>query len=181
MHTYSNEFEEARQRTARLGLNCPKIHASEKRLITDLNGLANVAARNIGQRTPQEIVGQCFSIHADLIPALEQFFNSPVYFTIGWIEDPPEKFHELAEERIESLLHTASQKPTFNLHAWLTLPSMEIMDFVFPTTLAVVRGKPDQFGSAICKHPSDFTGGLQFHPMLIGVDFLLRIGALTMR
>lgn len=178
MNTYRQEFEEAIRRTEKFGLSCPKIQFSEERQITDLSKLSEVFVRTIGQPGLKEIVAQCLSMHYRLLPAYERFFGSPVYFTIGWVLDPPHEFHKITDTEISSLLDNGIKGLTVNIHAWLTLPSMEVLDFVFPTSLAFIQKKPENYGLVISKHPSDFTGGFQFHPMLIGVDFLRKIGAL---
>lgn len=182
MNNYRQEFEQAIQRTKKLGLSCPKILFSEDRQIKDYSKLPEVFLQTIGEvSSVQQMVAQCLSIHYRLLPAFEKFFDSPVYFTIGWVVDPPHEFHKITEDGIFSLLQEGIKGSTVNIHAWLTLPSMEILDFVFPTTLAYIQKKPENYGLALTKHPSDFTEGLQYHPMLVGVDFLHKIGAISLR
>lgn len=178
MNTYRQEFEDAIRRTKKFGLSSPEIQFSNERKITNLSKLSEVFVRAIGLPALEEIVAQCLSIHYRLVPAYEQFFGSPVYFTIGWVLDPPHEFYKITDAEISLLLKKGIKGSTVNIHAWLTLPSMEVLDFVFPTSLAFVQRKPENYGLAICKHPSDFTGGLQFHPMLVGADFLRQIGAM---
>ncbi|NQD80991.1 hypothetical protein HP436_12470 [Pseudomonas sp. CrR14] len=65
-----------------------------------------------------------------------------------------------------------------NLHAWLTLPSLEVIDITFGTTYGVVRNASDFIGRMCFMHPDDMTAGMQYHPQLIGETYLERIGGL---
>ena len=35
-------------------------------------------------------------------------------------------------------------------------------------------------GAALALHPSELTGGMSYHPMLIGEEFLYKIGAMKL-
>lgn len=65
------------------------------------------------------------------------------------------------------------------LHAWLTMPSHEILDLTFGTTYGVVNGIKELIGNATFLHPSELTGSQRYHPQLVGTDYFHRIGAIT--
>lgn len=64
------------------------------------------------------------------------------------------------------------------IHAWLTLPTMEIIDLSFPTTYAIKANQPDIIGLSITKHPKDLNHGMEYIPVLVGDDYLWQIGAI---
>lgn len=67
---------------------------------------------------------------------------------------------------------------TLELHAWLTLPSREIIDLTLATTLGIVRDEPDLLGRFAFIHPDDLVDNQSYHPQLLGDAYLRRIGAM---
>ncbi|MGA3706031.1 hypothetical protein ACI2TH_22145 [Ralstonia nicotianae] len=65
------------------------------------------------------------------------------------------------------------------LHAWLTLPSREIIDLTLSTTLGLVRNLPELVGRAAFIHPNDLVGNHSYHPQVLGEDYLRRIGVMV--
>ena len=62
-----------------------------------------------------------------------------------------------------------------NLHAWLTLPSMEVLDFSLPTSYAKVNNRPEDIGSAIAEHANKLSAnGMTYKPLIVGEDFLVK-------
>jgi hypothetical protein len=80
---------------------------------------------------------------------------------------------------LRNLLKSGIENYSLSLHAWLTLPSMEIIDFSLPTSYAVVNGYRAERGGVIANHADKLSGGMQYHPMLIGEEFLIKIGAMV--
>lgn len=126
-------------------------------------------------------MAQCLSLHMRIMPLLQKYLSCPVYFTIGHISlGEDNSFFKQSESSLKNMLIEGAPGPSISLHAWLTLPIMEILDFSFPTTYAV-KNKLDQgVGSVIATHPSDLSGDMMYHPMLVGYEFLQKIGAMNM-
>ncbi|HDY9206502.1 TPA: hypothetical protein RRJ23_004704 [Klebsiella pneumoniae] len=61
------------------------------------------------------------------------------------------------------------------IHAWLTLPSYEIIDLTLSTTFAVNHNQLENAGKFIAKKADDITG-LIYRPMLVGDKYLEKIG-----
>lgn len=61
-----------------------------------------------------------------------------------------------------------------------TLPSMEIIDLSLPTSIAFFRNSAEGLGGVIASHADELKHGLRYHPMLLGADYLNKIGALNM-
>ncbi|EMX4958083.1 TPA: hypothetical protein QHC21_002963 [Raoultella planticola] len=62
-----------------------------------------------------------------------------------------------------------------DIHAWLTLPSYEIIDLTLSTTFAINNNQPENAGIFIAKKADDVTG-LIYRPMLVGDEYLKQIG-----
>lgn len=62
-----------------------------------------------------------------------------------------------------------------SIHAWLTFPSMEVLDMSLPTSFAVLKNKPESRGAVLAKYADSITG-FSYRPMLIGEDFLFKTG-----
>lgn len=90
-----------------------------------------------------------------------QLIASPVFSAPGPIVDPQ-------QARLIADL-TAAIQP---------IASHEILDMTLPTTVSVLYRKPENAGGILTKHPTDLTGGVAYHPMLVGAEFLWRIGAI---
>lgn len=84
-----------------------------------------------------------------------------------------ENVYYQTEDSLTRILSEGLDVSSANLHAWLTLPSMEIIDMIFPTSYGVINNKkPSELGGVIIKHASELTGGMSYHPMIIGTEFL---------
>ena len=62
---------------------------------------------------------------------------------------------EVYRQTEDSLKRSLSEGIDFysaNLHAWLTLPTMEIIDMTFPTSYGVINNKKELLGQVITKN-----------------------------
>ncbi|HFF8973997.1 hypothetical protein [Serratia marcescens] len=66
---------------------------------------------------------------------------------------------------------------TINLHAWLMMLNMGIIDLTFATTYGIVNDIPSVIGRCSFKHYSEFNENMIYHPQLVGEDYLKQIGA----
>lgn len=55
---------------------------------------------------------------------------------------------------------------------------MEIVDVSLPTSYAVLNNIKEGIGSIIASHADELKGGMKYRPMIIGSDYLRKIGAL---
>ncbi|MCK9812838.1 hypothetical protein M1B35_01400 [Pseudomonas sp. MAFF 302046] len=101
----------------------------------------------------------------------------PLAFTLGYVEyNGCNVFHSNAWE-LKMMLKKGVPLPALYLHAWLMVPSHEVIDMTFGTTYGVVNQIPSVIGSMCFLHPDDMTADMQYHPQLVGEDSLERIGA----
>jgi hypothetical protein len=178
--TYHDELLIARDRTIRMGLTCPTIPSVQKELILPgaAAGLPKAMFDAVGTLTNADLVAQCFSIHDRLRLPLERFLKVPILYTLGYVHTPPVDRFRQTEEQLVALLKTGLDSRAVNLHVWLTLPTMEILDISLATSMAVANNWTSGHGSAISGHADRLNSGMRYHPMLIGEDFLRKIGGL---
>ncbi|MFN3769419.1 MAG: hypothetical protein ACK4TD_13700 [Ectopseudomonas guguanensis] len=177
---YIDEINESIARAARLGLNSPGFRATEGELLTqkvyqDIPYIVRDALGNVGA---EEVAAQCLSYHMRLLPVLSDYFGTELTYTIGYVSMGKETLFEQSEDQMKALLATGIENPQLQIHAWLTLPTCEIMDFTLPTTYAVVNKAKEGYGSVLAGHADRLLNNVQYRPMLLGEDYLRRIGAL---
>lgn len=183
MSTYLDRFIEAEHRTKALSLDLPTIELDEKRsYITQdfLERFPYLILQNTGIRKPSDLSAQCFSVNRMLRGIISAYLGCPVYYTIGWIDDGTErglfKFGDsFINDALSGKMTTAGE---VNSHAWLTLPSMEVIDPTIATTLALAQKTNAGLGGVHAGH-ADSMKGFSFQPMLIGDDFLRKSGGLV--
>lgn len=174
---YKEKFEMARQRTLNLKLECPEVEYQESRIINQelLDNLPHFIFNEFGRVTPEFIYRNCMGFHHTLQPTLENALGTEIYFTLGNVRVENDLLFHTDEAGIKELMKTKVRGP-LNIHAWLTLPTMEILDFALCTTYSIVKNEPELFGAAITRHPDDLTGGMVYEPMILGHDYLRAIG-----
>ncbi len=177
---YKLEFEEAAQRTLKFNLNCPEIEYLPGKFITreSMEKLPYAIRDAVGEIGVEEIVAQCLSIHHRLSNVIADIFSTKCYFTIGYVETPERLMFHQSENSLKDILTKGINGSSLDIHAWLTLPTMEIMDFSLPTSYAIINDMKEGVGGLIANHADALTGGMKYHPMLIGDDFLRKIGGL---
>lgn len=96
-------------------------------------------------------------------------------FTLGWIDDETDRgIFKFDDEVIADKLVNGHQDETINIHAWLTLPSMKIINLAFNTTFSILHRHK---GGVIVKKEDDITK-FSYKPMLVGDMYLSKIGIL---
>jgi hypothetical protein len=181
MNEYHHQFHNAVNRTRTLGLETPCFvfkHSRylNKRVIKRL--LAAVA--KMSRRAPSEtFLDQCLDFHYQVLPLVHKTLGTQPYFTIGSIYAPPDTLFEITENDIGNLLREGMRENTTDIHAWITLPSMEILDFTLMTTIGWDTPSRTGVGGVIAGHPAELQKWLVYHPMLVGIDFLTKIGAIA--
>lgn len=65
------------------------------------------------------------------------------YFTIGSVALEGKEVYRQTEDSLEHLISDGIDFRAADLHAWLTLPSIEIIDMTFPTSYGVINNKKE--------------------------------------
>ncbi len=178
MNPYISEFKSAINRTNKLGLKVPNITFCDKEYLNNSN--IQIIQKLLYQLNlkPDELLNKCFRIHGDLKEPLELLFKSEIYFTIGYVNIYESEHFKISEGDIINLLENKASS-SLCAHAWLTLPSMEVVDFTFATTYLMLSNEFNGEMHVLAKHADSFVQGMKYHPMLVGTDFLFKIGAVN--
>jgi len=180
--SYANEWTTAIERSKRFGLEVPghEVQPTTRYLTEGRQAeFPHVVLRGLGDLDFSDVVAQCMSIHYRLVPVLEEWLQCPVVYTIGWIDDGTDKgMFKFDDAFVAEMLKNGFTGSTVNIHAWLTLPSMEVIDVALVTTIAVLKGWREGHGAVLAKYADEVTG-MAYRPMLVGADFLLKTGLLV--
>ncbi len=174
MDHYKDAFEEALSWTKEQGLDVPETYFSDERLMnaSSMQQLTLAVKDLFKSMSLDDIKAQHLSLHQNLQETVEDVFECPVFYTIGYVHMPPNDYFKLSHDDLAEFLKKGQKNIHLKLHAWLTFPTMEILDFSINTVLAEAVHRPEIAGKMLAAHPSTFSGGLQFHPILIGDDLL---------
>jgi hypothetical protein len=82
------------------------------------------------------LVGNCTTVHFGMLGRARQLFGQDVQFTIGSITLNGATHFDFTSQEFQSWLN-GTLKPTYNLHAWLSLPHLgnDIIDLTLAATL----------------------------------------------
>ncbi|WP_211442926.1 hypothetical protein [Collimonas humicola] len=178
---YRTEFDHAAQRTTAWNLRHKHVDHTDKRYVTpaSMRKVEACLQKAMGHLQAETVAVQCFAFSEFLREPLEEALGVPLTYTLGFVKmNNKPVFHTPIDELKRMLDAGRPASRALNLHAWLTLPSKEIIDVTFATTYAIVKNVPDLIGRASFIHPDDMVGNDTYHPQLLGEDFLRRIGML---
>jgi len=179
--TYASDFAAAIERTRRLGLGDVPFKPVTQRLLTPeaIEELGKVVQAQFQGLDPKVWTEHCFVIHNAVAQSAAAVLNAPTYLTVGDVQVSGQWVYGADEDRIAELAKAGEQDGNLvALHAWITLPSMEIMDLTLATSIGIQENMPELIGSAILKHCDELSQGLAYRPLVVGTRFLTRIGAL---
>ncbi|UUA74275.1 hypothetical protein [Cellvibrio sp. QJXJ] len=177
---YANNFLQALNTTRELKLDTPVVQFQSKKIITDdlCKKIPSWIEKQVGRLAIEEVAGQCIAIHYRIKKPLEDLFKTELYYTVGYVENQFDKRFYHDKNDLIKLLESSKTKPKLHVHTWLTLPSMEIIDYSLPSTYAVAHNRPDHYFDVLADHADELRNSITYHPTIIGEDFLCRIGAI---
>lgn len=175
---YADDFKEAFARSKRLGLDTPDFKPRKKRFLTpkNLKKLPRIVEKAIGLPEPKDIFAKCHVIHWQLINPLSSFFKTNLVYTIGHYSFDSTVHFKNTEQEFENMINKGVCSSKLKIHTWLTLPSMEILDYALPTTIAMKSNLKELMGMVVSKHADELDESFQYYPMLVGEDFLGKSG-----
>ncbi|MDY0936247.1 hypothetical protein [Pseudomonas viridiflava] len=176
---YEERFEQALRHSKALGLASPGFSRTEGQFASEhnLQVFQQVVEAYLCDYHAEEVSQQCFAVTLMLKAPLEEALGMPLAFTLGYVEYNGHNVFYSHHRVLKAMLKKGVPSPALNLHAWLTLPSHEVIDMTFGTTYGVVNQIPSVIGRMCFMHPEDMTADMQYHPQLVGEDYLERIGA----
>jgi len=175
---YQDELKEAIRRTKRLGLELPPFIIEEETYLDkpQYQHFDQVLLNCIPESMHERMAHQCFDIHNIASEPLSEFFDSNVLFTLGYVNINGNRKYYNTEDDLKNLLNrTVVNSATLDLHAWITLPSMEIIDATIGSTAAKEEKNGSVHKFIFNGHPNNFKDDFSYHPMLVGYDFINRL------
>jgi len=151
---YLNEFKEALRRNTRLELESPYfLYEDTRYLDDDFNAqFPYLTLNTFGMLEPKDLTARCIPIHNELQTVLKEQMGILSYFTIGSVMLEGKEVYCQTEDSLKRFLSEGIDFYSANLHAWLTLPTMEIIDMTFSTSYGVINNKKELLGQVITKN-----------------------------
>lgn len=178
--SYETKLMAARARSILWGLRPPAFDPVPVRYLSPGSALLvrQQVSMVLGRLPDEQIAAQRFSLTALLRDQLERELRLPLTYTLGYLCQDGQWLFCTPIARLEGMLRAGTAPGArFQLHAWLTLPSHEIVD---PTFWAVSPGHAradERQNRGLFMHP-DQMPGRSYHPQWAGEGFLRKIGAL---
>jgi hypothetical protein len=140
---YENFLLSALKKGAELGYEASEHHRINKLIITTKHiEEIRVVLLKLIKGELSNLMGNCFPIHTLMKPTIEKVLGIGAYFTIGYLRIDGEYIHKMEIEDLLKILSPDVQVTgNLNLHAWITLPSMEIIDLTTMTTKNMAQNR----------------------------------------
>ena len=180
---YKDHFIEAIERTYRLkiSLDTPIIDSSETYIVPGVyEDLKRLLETEFPDFHSGSLAFNCHKVSYYMKSVLEKYFRTELYLTIGYFAVESKNSFYLDEEIIDTLFNKSYpiEDKGIPFHVWLTLPSLEIIDFTFGQSFAFNSEEQIPLDEFLFRHPDNLIGSLKYVPVLIGEDFLSKIGVL---
>ncbi len=136
------------------------------------------ARLNICSRDDDGIAGRCMHITNEFVGFLRGAGLDAI-FTLGWMSYQDEPVYQFSPDDVRLwLAEGIRDRQSMNVHAWATLPSAEIVDPSWLSTVGIVQNRRHLVGAVIIADPAQETSH-QYHPVAVDTDVLYRIGLLN--
>ena len=192
-YRYRDLFEQAVERTVELGLPAVDVEYVDARHFSPerVSEFGSFVAREFAPALAGGLSATCMMVHSGLVGAVEEFFRCGAYLTVGPVTTPKGELYPLTSEQVRRWMTEKVDARDVELHAWITLDSMEILDMTLLPTIADVSGRPE-IAKTIATHPdllpraqpqgpdpATLPNGLRYSPFVVGLAFLERLGLPT--
>lgn len=176
---YKDAFEQTIEFTKFCGFNTPSIIWSKRDVLLRNFDFANPALCAAGVLDASASAFQCLKWCHFLTPFFERELGLKVWLTVGqiWKGNVPifnpswEDLRRWSQQGIQ--LSDFEGRKGFNLHAWLTLKSGEIIDPTLFSTLARVHeGFAEVAGTIVGGRDPTVIPGHRYFPMVVGNQFI---------
>lgn len=184
---YFDNLNLANQFTQSIGLPgaaiSPTINGA--RYLADPNFFPRIG-RSLRIDDPHELVAKCNVVSQVICEVIRQEFGCKAYLTIGDVTFSGKPFFNINQGYVRQLITGGkrSLKPQqYHHHAWITLDSMEVIDFTMNTSMALLskdlspETREKMLGGVMAGHGDEFRLGVQYHPVLVGEEFYLEYDA----
>lgn len=178
------EFQRALKFSDQVGFHVPKWNGSITPILESLEikkSLDGLLVTILGESHDyKKLIFKCVQVHHEYRYEIANIIGIPPVFTIGCIVDAKnqERF-SITEDEVTAWLNKGYENRTkYKMHAWLTLPSLEIIDFTLsPTLSATDNGDGLEMDSSImviARHWSQTP--FIYKPVAMGNDIPCKFG-----
>lgn len=134
--------------------------------------------RAVGHLSEDVVATRRFGITAAVRTMLEAELKVPLAYTLGYIRQNGQRLCCTPIAGLEQMLRTGiAPGARVSLHAWLTLPSLEVIDVSFWALFPDLSCADEREMRSLFMHP-DQMQGRSYHPQWVGDGFVRRIGVL---
>lgn len=116
----------------------------------------------------------CLNINVTTLNLINECSNINAYLTLGYYRDEllEKNFHEFSASDFQKILHDKN----LDIHAWITLDTLEIIDFTLLTSIGFLKGEADLIGTIYHHYPdvSAQTNRFTHYPVIIATDEVLK-------
>lgn len=134
--------------------------------------------RAVGHLGEDVVATHRFGITAAVRTMLETELKVPLAYTLGYIRQNGHRLCCTPIAGLEQMLRTGiAPGARVSLHAWLTLPSLEVIDVSFWALFPDLGCTDEREMRGLFMHP-DQMRGRSYHPQWVGDGFVRRIGVL---
>ena len=180
---YRTLFDAALERGRKHGFSVPSVGPTVENLAFDDPDdatMIRVVNRLLERYDGNSLVGACIHASYFMQPAIEDIVGMPTYFTLGAVEAFGKELYRFDDHQLQQWLRHGLPQPARNIHAWLTLPTMEIVDLTYLVTLkAVVPHLPIEHGIPVMGRV-ERVQGVTWRPILVGDDVVQRLRAVAL-
>lgn len=170
---YLKAFNLAVEKTKQNNLGVfSKLKPTADRLICESTLVRLYEHPMISQIDREQLFSMCFHIHVQLQQTINQVFSTKSTLTMGYVEyDSGKQIHYECIDSVLARVNNRCYQKEVNMHCWLTLPTLEIIDLTLPTTLAKIENKMENAGRIIAMH-ADELKGMKYVPQILGDKYL---------
>jgi len=176
---YKHEFKSAMERTLQFGLSLPVVEFEKSTVLTPDNWkkMNHIVEEYFSNLNVMDVATHCLPVHLDVMSLFHEH-NIPCVFTLGYVFHEGKKRHFMTESELKTICERGVDGTTVNIHAWLTLPSMEVIDLTYWTTFSYATNNSERLGELVIQS-DDEELEVVYHPLLIGEDWLYKSGILV--
>lgn len=179
-YSYQKEFQEALERTERLGFTIPEWKF-ENRVVRSKASIEKLSStlRNFLQyhnMSFESLSAQCIAVHTKISEIIAQVVSCNTLVTVGWFYDERinDSLYKFTEEEFKSWMSNKLQAfQGSNVHVWITLDSGEVIDLTLLTTIGKINGMFEP-GSVLMAKPEESECWIKYHPMVVGREAVFR-------
>lgn len=138
---YEKEFYKALDVGKKHGFSSERYSLIEGNLLSsDIINIIEIAVNDKWGGGIDSMAGKCVKVHSEMKPIIESILGVKAYLTFGYIKLQGKYVYKRdINELLENFEKAPVTEQEVSLHAWITLPSMEIIDLTTMVSWAIAK------------------------------------------